>query len=306
MNKQLALIIHGGCGSFDLSVEVEKDNYEGRKRGLSQAIESAWRMLTEGSSALDVVEHAVNLMEEDPVFNAGIGGALDAQKRVSLDASIMRGDTLDAGAVARIRGIPRTISVARKVMEESYHTFLAGEGANDFAESQGFQTLADEEFITEYQLHWWNKSERPNPNTNRGTVGAVALDKNGLIVSGTSTGGMSKNSSGRIGDTPIIGAGTFADNRYGGASATGYGEPMLRIGLTRTAIDFIRFQRLSAMEASKRAIEEIAPLPLGIAGVVTIDKEGEIGHACNDECLPLAYMKSGLTEPVVSLERSTT
>ena len=301
MTKNLAFIIHGGCGSFDMSIDIEKESYKKKRMGLEAAIEPAWKMLLDGGSALDVVEYAVNLLEDDPWFNAGIGGALDVDKRVSLDASIMRGDTLDAGAVAKIRGIPHTVSVARKVMEESFHVFLVEAGANSFAQKQGFKTLPDEQFVTDYQLYWWNKHKRPNPNTNRGTVGAVALDKDGLIVSATSTGGMSRNSTGRVGDTPIIGAGTFADNRFGGASATGYGEPMLRMGLTRTAVDFIRFEQLSAMEASQRAIEEISSLPLGIAGVVMVDKDGQVGYACNDECLPLAYMKTGLDKPIVDL-----
>lgn len=304
MADRQALIIHGGCGSYDMSNELEAKNYAEKKAALQRIIDAGWKQLASGTPALDVVESTINLLEDAPCFNAGIGGALDCEKRVSLDASIMRGDTLQAGAVAKLRSIPHAISVARKVMEQTQHVLLVDEGANRFAELQGFHKIKDEEFITEFQLHWWNKSSTPNPNsnTNKGTVGCVARDTSGLIVAGTSTGGMSRNLYGRVGDSAIIGAGTYADNTLGGASATGYGEQILRSGLTRHALDLMHYENLDAMTACTEAIRKMGELKNGLGGIILIDPAGNIGFACNDNALPSAYRTSDMDAAKITME----
>ena len=271
MNKNgtFGIVIHGGCGSNDLTDPMEKEQMDRREAAMQKIIVSAWELLSKGGSALDVAERAVNLLEEEPAFNAGIGGALTEDRQVELDASIMNGDDLSCGAVAGLLNIPHTISVARRVMEKTNHVFLHGKGANEFAKSQGFAHLDPEALRTEYQLYLWGKKDQKKEASSNGTVGAVVRDARGTIVAATSTGGMTRKMSGRIGDSPMIGAGTYADSRWGGISLTGYGEQIIKIGAARTAIALCEFCQMDAEQAIRETINRVGKLQrtLSAAGV---------------------------------------
>jgi L-asparaginase / beta-aspartyl-peptidase len=306
--NSLAIVVHGGCGSYDLSNPIELANYNAKQAALPAIVRSGWDALVAGRSAVDVVELVINLLETVPCFNAGIGAALGSEKQVELDASIMRGDTLDCGAVASLRAIPRAISVARSVMEASPHVMLVSEGANAFAQSQGFATIPEEQFVTDYQLYWWdksaNKSDASQPQDGsqlHSTVGAVVRDSSGVIVAGTSTGGLTRKMPGRVGDTPIIGAGTYADSQYGGASATGIGEQIIRSMLTRSAIDEIRYHGASADSAVRSAIANLARFKDGAGGIILIDKLGKVAVCTNESHMPHGYMYTGLPAPVIAM-----
>jgi L-asparaginase / beta-aspartyl-peptidase len=307
--NSMAIVVHGGCGSYNLANPVELANYNAKQAALPAIVKSGWEALLAGKSAIDVVELVINQLEAAPCFNAGIGAALGSQKQVELDASIMRGDTLDCGAVASLRAIPTTISVARAIMEHSPHVMLAGDGANAFAESLGFVRIPEEQFITDYQLYWWDKTAPENKQEGSiepdgkiySTVGAVVRDATGLIVAGTSTGGLTRKLPGRVGDTPIIGAGTYADSLYAGASATGIGEQIIRSMLTRSAIDEIRYNGANASAAVRSAIAGLSKFKDGAGGIILIDKNGEIGICTNETHMPHGYMHSGLAEPVVAM-----
>lgn len=305
MSKQAkpALIVHGGCGTYDIEEPLERDHQAAQSAGLERVISEGWRMLSAGSSAFDVAESVVNMLEDDPSFNAGIGAAIGSDKQIELDASIMDGSNLRCGAVCGLRNIPRAVSVARRVMEVTRHVFLGGEGANRFAEGQGFEHLPAERFYTDYQLYWWEKlAGGSRDRSAKGTVGAVALDAKGSIAAATSTGGMTRKLPGRIGDSPLIGAGCYADNQIGGASATGYGEQIIRVVLCKSALDLIEYKGLGAQAACEAGIAKLALLPDGLGGIIMIDRNGAIGAHSNERYLPRAYMSAAHSAPVVRFD----
>lgn len=298
-----AIIIHGGCGSYDLTAEIDANHLAEQERALAPIIAEGWALLLSGISALDVTERLVNLLELSPHFNAGIGGAIGEDGSVSLDASIMQGDTLASGAVAGIVGYARAVSVARGVMEKSPHVLLMGSGANEFAGTLGLEKLEMKDFHTPYQLHWWNKlsSFSGEKSPSKGTVGAVVRDSKGMIVAATSTGGMTRKLNGRVGDSPIIGAGTYADSSVGGVSCTGYGEQILRSALAKTTLDLVEFKALSIQDACNQAIARMGKLPNGLGGLIAIDASGEIAAAGNESHMPRALMSDKMKEPAVKL-----
>ncbi len=299
--KKYAIIIHGGCGSYDINDPLEAKHQAAQDKGLQKAIALGWKLLQKNTKALDVVEKVVTMLELDPAFNAGIGAAIGIDGQVSLDASIMDGTTLQCGGVAALDGIPTAISVARKIMEETWHVMLVEKGANTFAKNHGFKKIPTKQFYTPYQIHWlreFKKDQKRKPR--KETVGIAVLDSFGTIAAGTSTGGLTGKMQGRVGDSPIIGAGTYAVSQFGGASATGNGEQILQVGLTRTVVDFMRFKKLSAMRAAEKSISELAKLPNGFGGVICVSAEGEIGFAANETYLPRAYMTSKMKKPIIA------
>ena len=306
MGSPPALILHGGCGTYDEREPIERHHQAEQVAGMSRAIEEGWKMLSLGASAVDTVERVVNLLEECPAFNAGIGSAIGSDMQIEVDASIMNGRDLACGAVAGLSCIPNAISIARRVMDQSPCVFLAGAGADEFAERENFSKLPVEKFYTDYSLHWWNKlgawrrvdETVPEPGS-KGTVGAVALDRHGDIAAATSTGGVTRKPRGRVGDSPIIGAGTYADNRFGGGSATGCGEQIIKVSLTKTAIDLVRFRNASAQEACDEMITELGTLTKGKGGIIFIDPLGRVGASCNEKFMARAYMTAALKAPVV-------
>lgn len=263
-----ALIIHGGAGTFP---EVRQQPALSACR---EAFARAWTLLAEGGSAVDAVEAAVCVMEDAPVLDAGHGSYPDTAGRARMDAIIVDGATLGFGAVACIGHVGHPISVARRVWEATDHCMLVGDDATAFAHDQGFGYVSDEELL--------RGSEEP---AGQGTVGAVALDAAGHIAAATSTGGMRGRMPGRVGDSPLIGCGAIAEDGVGAVSATGHGEPMMKVMISRTALDQMR-AGLSAEEAASCAIAHLKAKTRGEGGIICVDASGRIGYAHNTKHMP--------------------
>lgn len=275
-----ALILHGGAGapSPDLS--------DVRQRGLRRAFEVAWTILLQNGSALEAAVRATVEMENAPVFNAGIGSCLNQDGDVEVDASLMEGTTYQAGAVGAVRNIRNPILLAQAIREEGRHVFLVGEGAERFAQARGLPRASRAELITERQLHRWQTAQTKGEP---GTVGAVAVDRAGRLAAATSTGGIFNKHPGRVGDSAIIGAGTYADDTLGAGSATGDGEAIIRATLTRTAVELLRNGKDPA-GAAKTAIELFHKRTGGEAGIILLDTFGRPGYAYNTPAMSLAFL----------------
>jgi len=295
------IIVHGGA--WNIPKKIRRSCLEGAKR----AAELGMKCLLDGNSALDAVEAAVKFMEDDPIFDAGTGSVLNADGEVELDAAIMDGRTLNAGAVAAVKNIKNPISLARKVMEKSSHIFLVGDGANKFAALQGFENFSG--LIVKRELTRWRKLRSEYVGTmrfseGRETVGAVAIDASGNVAAATSTGGVPFKPPGRVGDSPLIGCGLYADNSVGGVSATGHGESIIKVVLSKVACEFLE-KRLPAQRAAEESIKMLEEKVNGRGGVIVLDKKGRIGVAYNTPAMVWAYMKEGMMapEPSVITER---
>jgi len=278
-----ALILHGGAGIQDPNLR------EARYRGLRHAFEAAWSILSRDGSALDAVVQAVVVLENDPAFNAGIGACLNVEGKVELDASLMEGSTFRVGAVGAVRTVRNPILLAKAVMESQQQVFLVGEGAERFAQAQGFPAVRQEELITVRQRQRWLA---PQQQSDPGTVGAVALDKAGHLAAATSTGGLFHKQPGRVGDSAIIGAGTYADDSLGAASATGVGETIIRTTLTKTAVELLRDGR-DPMLAARAAIALLQTRARGEGGVILLDPFGRLGYAFNTPAMSMAFFSDG-------------
>jgi beta-aspartyl-peptidase (threonine type) len=278
----IALAVHGGAWNLpDEAVDAARD-------GLRTALDYGWRLLREGAPALDAVEQVVRLLEDDPHFDAGRGSRLNREGRVEMDASIMDGSNLEAGAVAAIQRVRHPVSVARKVMEQSPHVMLVGEGAFNFADEVGAELCRTSDLLVGRERERYvrvragerhlveQEFDRRDDGARGplGTVGAVALDGLGNLAAATSTGGTQDKAPGRVGDTPVIGAGTYADNRTGAASATGWGEGILRVVLAKTAVDLMAAGH-EPRTAGRRALETLARVR-GKAGLILIDPRGRV------------------------------
>ena len=275
-------MIHGGSGAIRNMGEYSPS--------LRIILETGEKMLASGSSALDVVEQCVSMLEDDPLYNAGCGSVLNNKGKIEMDASIMNGQNLAAGAVAAIYGIKNPINLARMVMDESYHVMLIADGAMEFAREKCVPIMPEEYFFTEERRLQWEKANEEdvialdhnssqNKNKKFGTVGAVAIDTFGNLAAATSTGGLVNKKYGRVGDTPIIGAGVYADNETCAVSATGVGEHFIRTVLTKTISEIIRHQKVDASEAAKIGIKYLVQKVGGLGGVIVIDKNGHCGSA---------------------------
>jgi len=289
---QPRLIVHGGA--WDIPPEQEPDHLAAVRR----AVETVYPHLLAGMSALDAVEAAVRVLEDDPALNAGRGAVLNAQGEIELDAMLMDGKTLRVGAVGAVRNILHPVTLARVVMERSKHCFLVGSGANEFAREMGIAETHPRALITERELAYYLQHIRDNPSYTAGTtfgptaadtVGAVAMDVEGNVAAATSTGGIPGKHPGRVGDAPIAGAGTYADNQTGAASATGWGEYIMRVVLTKTAADLLA--TLPAMEAAAAAIKVLHDRVQGLGGIILIDRHGNYGFAYNTPKMAFAKME---------------
>lgn len=275
-----SLIIHGGAGSPAL------DLHEARQAGLRRAFTAAWTILLQDGSALDAAVQATVMLENDPVFNAGVGSCLNQNGEVEMDASLMEGTTFRAGAVGAVCTVRNPILLARAVMEEGRHVFLAGAGADQFAREHGFPRVAQATLVTERQQQRWRMSHTQGEP---GTVGAVAFDKAGRLAAATSTGGIFDKHPGRVGDSAVIGAGTYADDACGAASATGLGESIIRTTLTRTAVEFLR-GGIHPSQAARRAIALFQKHTGSEAGIILIDALGRVGYAYNAPAMSTAFL----------------
>jgi L-asparaginase / beta-aspartyl-peptidase len=286
-----SLIIHGGAGSPDPQLT------EARQAGLRHAFEAAWSILLQGGSALDAVVQANVELENDPAFNAGFGSCLNTDGAVEMDASLMEGSTFRAGAVGAVRTVQNPILLAKAALEDGKHVFFVGEGAERFAREKGIPLLSPEALISARQRQRWQEAQTKGEP---GTVGAVAFDKAGRLAAATSTGGMFDKRPGRVGDSAIIGAGTYADDTLGAASATGVGEAIIGTTLTRTAVEFLH-DGVDPTQAARRAIELLQRRTSSEAGLIVIDALGRIGYAHNAPAMSVAF-RSEETLVVCDLE----
>jgi beta-aspartyl-peptidase (threonine type) len=278
------LVIHGGAGTIERSkITPEKD--AAIRAALNQALQAGERVLAAGGSALDAVEAAIRLLEDDPNFNAGRGAVFTYEGTHELDASIMDGRTRAAGAVADVSMTKNPIRLARAVMEKSPHVFLAGEGADRFSKEQGLEQVPNSYFSTPERRRQLEEMKTKKVSAldveyKYGTVGAVALDSKGHVAAATSTGGTTGKRWGRVGDSPIIGAGTYADDRACAVSATGAGEYFIRVGAAHEICARIRLKGETAQVAADAVIKEIGGLG-GDGGVIVLTPKGERVYSFN-------------------------
>ena len=292
-----ALAIHGGAGVIqrgDLSPQKEV----AYRAGLTAALAAGQKVLAAGGSSLDAVEATIRVLEDDPLFNAGRGAVFTADGRNELDASIMDGATLRAGAVAGVTRTRNPISLARAVMEKSPHVMLARDGADQFSIEQGLPQVTPDYFRTEerwQQLLDWRRDHAADldPTHSHGTVGAVAIDIHGHLAAGTSTGGMTGKRWGRIGDSPVIGAGTYASDKDCAVSATGSGEYFIRTSAARQLCDRIAWHGESVQAAASATIANIGGIG-GDGGVIAMDGEGRIAFAMNTSGMYRGWVTSAL------------
>ncbi len=292
--KKYALVLHGGAGvmSEKSMTPVMQKEY---LTVLNKALQVGDSVLSAGGTSMDAVEKTIMIMEDSPLFNAGKGAVFTHEGTVELDASVMDGKTLGAGAVAGIKDIKNPIRLARTVMEKSEHVLLTGSGASQFAIEQGFKQVPNSYFYTDkrlQQLQELLKKEREaGINDKHGTVGCVALDTYGNIAAGTSTGGMTNKKYGRVGDSPIIGAGTYANNLTGGFSCTGHGEYYIRLGFSRDISAMMEYMHIDVQKACQAEIEKLTQLG-GTGGVIGLDKSGNIAMEFNTSGMFRGYIKS--------------
>jgi beta-aspartyl-peptidase (threonine type) len=265
--------------------------------------------LQAGGHALDAVEVAIRKMEDNPDLNAGTGSVLNSEGKVQLDASIMEGAELHAGAVAAVETIRNPISLSRLVLE-SENVFLVGEGAVQFARTAGIQECRNSELVVERELRLWEAWLRGQGTDGQGisgdpcadTVGAVAMDDRGTVVAGDSTGGRPFKHPGRVGDSPLIGCGVYADSTVGGVACTGWGESITRVVLAKTAVDLLR-EGKPVREAAELAVQVLMDRVDGRGGVIMMDAKGNVGYAFSTAALARAYLTEDMDEPVAGVLR---
>lgn len=287
-----AIIVHGGAHT------IGDDKVEANKAGCTRAAEAGAKILQDRGTCLDAVEAAIRLLEDDPVFNAGFGSALNAEGEVEMDAAIMEGSELHVGAVASIRGVRHPISVARQVMDTK-HALLSAEGARRFAKDRGCELCQPNEMIHEEVRREW---ERDRATRGSDTVGCVALDIYGNFAAGTSTGGTMHKMPGRIGDSPLIGLGLYADNMAGGVSMTGDGEAIMRLVLAHRICNAM-CNGEDADRAAEEAIAVMARRVGGQAGCIVLDRQGRVGVAHNADNLAYAFRTSEMRETFAAVKK---
>ena len=314
-----ALVVHGGAGAITRD-DLRPEQEEAYREAMATAAQAGAGVLRAGGSALDAIEAAIHLLEDDPLFNAGRGAAFTAEGRNELDASIMDGATLGAGAVAGVTTTRHPISAARAVIEGSAHVMLGGEGADAFARSQGLEQVDPSYFFTERR---WRALEKglsklglpipprpqgapvdPSPRAalvheegKHGTVGVAALDAHGNVAAGTSTGGASAKRWGRVGDSPIIGAGTYASNRAAAVSCTGAGEYFIRLGVAHEICALVQHRGLPLQEACDQVVQTDLAALGGDGGVIAVAPGGQMAWSFNTTGMYRARIAEG--EPLV-------
>ena len=300
----VAIVIHGGAGTIRRQ-DMDPGAEAAYRARLEEALQAGHRVLMNGGSSLDAVVEAVTVLEASPLFNAGVGAVLTSTGVAELDASLMEGRTWQAGAVAGVRRIRHPIRLARMVMERSGHVLLAGEGAEEFARSQGVELVPNETLQTPQRREQLRRVQDRADTESKGpygTVGAVALDRNGDLAAATSTGGMMNKRFGRIGDSPIIGAGTYADNETCAVSATGHGEYFIRGVLAYSVSASMRYGGLPLAEAAAAVIHGKLTAMGGAGGLIAMDRMGRIAMPFNTEGMYRGYI-DGAGKMVVEMYR---
>ncbi len=312
----LALIVHGGAGI------IPPERHAAASAGCRAAVEAGWRALLAGGSALDAVQTAIMALEDNPGFNAGTGAVLTLDGRAELDAGMMDGEALQVGAIAGVQRVKNPILLARAVLA-SPHTLLVGVGAEQFATEAGLPLCDPEELVTAAQRARWQRGYRDGDDVNvgpalgglevgavaenvhaddtkHGTVGAVAIDAQGRVAAGASTGGIGAKHPGRVGDTPLAGCGFAAERGLGGVSCTGLGENFVRLTLARRALDLIG-GGMSAQQAADAAIHLLGERVSGTGGMIVLDEQGRVGFARNTPTMAYGYMIEGAEAPVAGV-----
>ncbi len=291
------LVIHGGAGTIlkeNMTVEKEAAYLE----KMNEALEAGEHILKNGGSSLDAVTETIMVMENSPLFNAGKGAVFTAEGINEMDASIMEGKFHKAGAITGVQHIKNPILGARAVMEETNHVLLTGEGAEELAQDVGLEMVDSSYFFTESR--WNSYLEAKDKIDKHGTVGAVALDKHGNLAAATSTGGMTYKMKGRVGDSPIIGAGTYADNNTCAVSATGHGEYFMRNVVAYDISALMKYSKMTLQQATEEVIMNKLKLIGGDGGVIAVDKEGNISMTFNTAGMYRAYVtSSGVKEILI-------
>jgi len=301
----ISLVVHGGA--WDIPDEL----VDAHREGVRQALREAWGLLKHGGTAIDAVEAAIRYMEDDETFDAGRGSFMNQSGEVELDASIMNGENLRAGAVAAVQNVKNPISLARTIMEQSDHVLLVGTGAARFAREHKVKMCKPDDLITIRELDRWREAMRHTRYSARDsfmhkqvatdTVGAVALDEQGNIAAGTSTGGTPNKYPGRVGDSPLIGSGLYADNSIGGVSTSGWGESLARVVMAKTVIDLMERNGGDPESAVRDGIRILERKVDGLGGIISLTKKGSIGIAYNTPRMARGHMNSKMKTPVVAI-----
>jgi beta-aspartyl-peptidase (threonine type) len=296
--KKIAIAVHGGAGPDSVHIKQHIKQYE---EGLKAAIHRGYAALQDGGSSVDAVETAVRELEDNPLFNAGRGSALDNNGKVSMDAAIMNGKDLTSGAVANLKNVKNPVTLARTIMEKSNYVLLAQESAMKLAEQYELEFEPDEYFVTTYQAEEHKKSQQNEIvkslfTQSHGTVGAVALDYEGNLAAATSTGGSINGHPGRISDSCLIGIGCYANNDTCAVSATGDGEVIMSGVIAHAVSARIAFTRCTMAEAANRVLQERLESRKADIGLITVNTEGHFGISFTSERMHRAWMSS--TEPL--------
>jgi L-asparaginase / beta-aspartyl-peptidase len=299
-----ALIVHGGAW------DIPDEAVEACKSGCHRALTAGWSILSRGGSALDAIEAAIMVLEDDPIFDAGYGSHLNLDGRVECDAIVMNGATLRAGAAATLQRVKNPIQLARKILENCPHMMLVAEGAERFAKEQGIKLCKPEELVSEAEQEAWMKCKMDkhaaehHRGHEQGTVGAVAIDRDGHLFAATSTGGTCCKLPGRVGDSPLIGCGCYADSEAGGVSCTGYGEAIMKIVMAKTTVDFLRrpetcvnpSEAAGACDLStadlvaREAVHLLGKRTHATGGLILLDRLGNPGFAFNTPRMAYGYV----------------
>ena len=299
-----ALIVHGGAW------DIPDEAVDACKSGCQRALGAGWTILVGGGSALDAVEAAIMVLEDDPVFDAGCGSHLNLDGRVECDAIVMNGETLRSGAAATLQRVKNPIQLARKILESCPHMMLVAEGAERFAKEHGIKLCKPEELVSEAEQEAWMKCKADkhaaehHRGHEQGTVGAVAIDYEGRLFAATSTGGTCCKLPGRVGDSPLIGCGCYADSEAGGVSCTGYGEAIMKIVMAKTAVDLLRSRvtcvdpnaatdacELSSADlAAREAVHLLGKRTHATGGLILLDRHGNPGFAFNTPRMAYGYV----------------
>ena len=296
---EYAVVVHGGAGNIS-PTHISPERAEALAAKLDEVLEKGMSVLKAGGTSMDAVEAVIRILEDSPLFNAGKGAVFTNEGKNELDASIMDGNTMNAGAVAGIGDIKNPISAARIVMERSPHVLLTGTGASRFVAAHGAKVVDSSYFHTERRWEQLQQQLKKTGVEKYGTVGCVALDRYGNLAAGTSTGGMTNKRFGRIGDSPIIGAGNYANNNSCAVSATGHGEFFIRYTVAHDISALMQYAGLSVREAARKVIQDKLRDVGGSGGVICIDRQGNIAMEFNTTGMLRAYAKSG-GEKVVSV-----
>jgi len=299
-----ALIVHGGAW------DIPDEAVDACKSGCQRALGAGWILLAGGGSALDAVEAAIMVLEDDPVFDAGYGSHLNLDGRVECDAIVMNGATLRSGAAATLQRVKNPIQLARKILEDCPHMMLVAEGAERFAKEHGIKLCKPEELVSEAEQEAWMKCKADkhaaehHRGHEQGTVGAVAIDREGHLFAATSTGGTCCKLPGRVGDSPLIGCGCYADSEAGGVSCTGYGEAIMKIVMAKTAVDLLRSRATcvdpiaaadacdlsSADLAARETVHLLGKRTHATGGLILLDRHGNPGFAFNTPRMAYGYV----------------